>query len=396
MDPITAPDGFLQLGRGGFPGRESGAARPKPMFPPAAAGGLDLGWRSVCRNHDDIDAAPRQRAATATAAPRLQEEKVVDSGRSLRVIGEGENAALCALPGATKEPLFWKFSHLKKSLAPEAASSSALVSTGVRWIWDAIRSRAARMSASWRGGEKPGMALLRVHRVGFHSWQSSVKFFIRLNSRFHFRIAQPTDHANLIGLTIRNHAAPVITTSHIGIDVGGTFTDFSVSHWPVTGRSCTKVPSTPAEPDRAIIPGLEGPAFRTSRIAAGGITRLAHGTTVGTNALIQRRVGKVGLVTTAGFRDLLEIGRQTRPFVYNIHEDNPKPLVPRQLRLEVRERMRSDGAVHLRLNEEDVRAAGRRLRRLATSTASPSAASSMRPCLARPRTPGRRHHCAGS
>ena len=204
----------------------------------------------------------------------------------------------------------------------------------MRWIWGAIRSRAARMSASWGGGVKLGMALLRVHRVRFRSWQSSVKFFIRLNSGFHFRIAELNDRANLIGLIIRNHATPVTTTSHIGIDVGGTFTDFSVS-LAGHGEILHKVPSTPGEPDRAIIQGLKD-LISDPRIAAGEITRPAHGTTVGTNALIQRRVGKVGLITTAGFRDLLEIGRQTRPFVYNIHEDNPKPLVPRQLRLEVR------------------------------------------------------------
>ena len=114
---------------------------------------------------------------------------------------------------------------------------------------------------------------------------------------------------------------------HIGIDVGGTFTDLSVS---IPGQSeiLHKVPSTPAEPDRAIIQGLKD-LLQNPRIAAATVTRLAHGTTVGTNALIQRRVGTVAVVTTAGFRDVLEIGRQTRPFVYNIHEDNPEaPRAP--------------------------------------------------------------------
>jgi len=137
---------------------------------------------------------------------------------------------------------------------------------------------------------------------------------------------------------------------YIGVDVGGTFTDFSVS---LPGRKAEilhKAPSTPGEPDRAIIEGLKQILARGD-IEAAGIIHLAHGTTVGTNALIQRRVGKVAMVTTVGFRDLLEIGRQTRPKVYDIHLDNPKPLVPRELRFEVPERMRAGGTVHVTLDE---------------------------------------------
>ena len=91
---------------------------------------------------------------------------------------------------------------------------------------------------------------------------------------------------------------------------------------------------------------------------AANIVRLSHGTTVGTNALIQRKVGTVAVVTNDGFRDLLEIGRQVRPKVYDIHLDFPKPLVPRRLRLEVGGRRRADGSVHVPLNEEAVRQAG--------------------------------------
>ena len=85
------------------------------------------------------------------------------------------------------------------------------------------------------------------------------------------------------------------------------------------------------------------------------VSHLAHGTTVGTNALIQRRGGKVALVTSEGFRDLLEIGRQTRPRVYDIHLDHPKPLVERALRLEVPERRLADGTVHRALDEARLR-----------------------------------------
>lgn len=146
----------------------------------------------------------------------------------------------------------------------------------------------------------------------------------------------------------------------IGVDVGGTFTDFSVSIPHQNREILHKIPSTPANPDRAIIDGL-AEILSMHQIDPQEIVRLAHGTTVGTNALIERRVGKVAVVTTAGFRDLLEIGRQTRPKVYDIHQDHPKPIVPRHLRLEVRERMRADGVVHVPLDEDGVERAGRQL-----------------------------------
>ena len=148
--------------------------------------------------------------------------------------------------------------------------------------------------------------------------------------------------------------------AYIGVDVGGTFTDFAIS-LPEVGREIFhKVPSTPGEPDRAIVEGLKQILARGD-VGPDAIVRLSHGTTVGTNALIQRRVGKVAMVTTAGFRDLLEIGRQTRPRVYDIHLDHPRPLVPRDLRFEVPERMRADGKVHVKLDEAALRAIAAKL-----------------------------------
>ena len=140
---------------------------------------------------------------------------------------------------------------------------------------------------------------------------------------------------------------------HIGIDVGGTFTDIAVSI-PSKGRLLThKLPSTPDRPDRAIMDGIAA-VLSEHGLGASDIARLHHGTTIGANALIQRRCGKVAVVTTEGFRDLLEIGRQIRPKVYDIHTDYPPPLVPRNLRFEVKERMRADGVVHLPLEEEEL------------------------------------------
>ena len=141
---------------------------------------------------------------------------------------------------------------------------------------------------------------------------------------------------------------------HVGVDVGGTFTDLVVT---VAGENRTilhKLPSTPDRPDRAIVDGIRE-VLAAEGLGAAEVSHLAHGTTVGTNALIQRRGGKVALVTSEGFRDLLEIGRQTRPKVYDIHLDHPKPLVERALRLEVPERRLADGTVHRALDEARLR-----------------------------------------
>ena len=147
---------------------------------------------------------------------------------------------------------------------------------------------------------------------------------------------------------------------HVGVDVGGTFTDLAVNIPGENRLIRHKLPSTPERPDGAIIEGVVQ-VLTEHGLDAGHIVRLSHGTTVGTNALIQRRVGKVAVVTSQGFRDLLEIGRQVRPKVYDIHLDFPKPLVPRRLRCEVRERRRADGSAHVALDEDGVRHVGRQL-----------------------------------
>ncbi|MDE2791727.1 MAG: hydantoinase/oxoprolinase family protein [Paracoccaceae bacterium] len=135
---------------------------------------------------------------------------------------------------------------------------------------------------------------------------------------------------------------------YIGVDVGGTFTDIAVN--PGDGRELYlhKLPSTPDAPEKAVIDGLREILVENS-LEAGQIRRLAHGTTVGTNALIQRKCGKVALITSEGFRDLLELARQTRPTVYDMHRDHPEPLVPRNLRIEVPQRRLADGTVHVPL-----------------------------------------------
>ena len=126
----------------------------------------------------------------------------------------------------------------------------------------------------------------------------------------------------------------------IGVDVGGTFTDL-VARDPSGAMCSCKVPTTPASPAAAVLNGLAALGAR-----AASWTSLAHGTTLVTNAIVERRGAPVGLVTTRGFRDVLEIARQNRSHLYRLDlPAKPEPLVPRHLRLEVSERVGPDGAV---------------------------------------------------
>ena len=128
----------------------------------------------------------------------------------------------------------------------------------------------------------------------------------------------------------------------VGVDVGGTFTDFSAVNDRTGETHVFKRPSTPDDPSRAILHGLREMADACG-IALGEVSRLAHGTTVATNALLQGRGGKVALVTTEGFRDLLEIGRQVRPHMYDFRRSFPAPPVPAERRFELAERMDAAG-----------------------------------------------------
>jgi len=139
----------------------------------------------------------------------------------------------------------------------------------------------------------------------------------------------------------------------VGVDVGGTFTDFAAFDTAVGRLVVHKTPSTPGNPARAVIDGLQAMAA-THGIPLDGIERLSHGTTVATNALIQGKGGRVALVTTRGFRDLLEIGRQIRPHMFDLQKDHPPALVPRERRLEAAERIGWNGAVLTALADSEV------------------------------------------
>jgi N-methylhydantoinase A len=135
----------------------------------------------------------------------------------------------------------------------------------------------------------------------------------------------------------------------VGVDTGGTFTDFVFE--AEGSLRVFKLASTPCDPSLAITEGLRRIARETG--ARLGLMEVVHGTTVGTNALLERRGAKTALVTTAGFEDVLAIGRQARPALYDLNATRPPPLVPDALRFGVRERVTASGEV---LEEPDERA----------------------------------------
>ncbi|HET7343196.1 MAG TPA: hydantoinase/oxoprolinase N-terminal domain-containing protein, partial [Methylomirabilota bacterium] len=146
----------------------------------------------------------------------------------------------------------------------------------------------------------------------------------------------------------------------LGIDIGGTFTDIVVYDHARGRQLNRKVLTTHEDPARAVAAGVDA-LLRGHRLAADEFTRVVHATTLFTNALIERRGAVTGLLTTAGFGDTLEIGRERKFELYDLNIAKPEPLVPRPLRREVRERLRADGAVARALSAADVTAQARRL-----------------------------------
>ncbi len=140
-------------------------------------------------------------------------------------------------------------------------------------------------------------------------------------------------------------------TIRIGVDTGGTFTDV-VAHDGASGeRLRLKVPSSKEDPSAAIAAGV-GQVLAT--LGRGPVERLVHGTTVATNALLERRGARTALVTTAGMRDVLCIGRQNRPALYDLRCRRTPPLIPRQHCYEVGERITHDGAIRIPLDQDEV------------------------------------------
>ncbi len=139
-----------------------------------------------------------------------------------------------------------------------------------------------------------------------------------------------------------------MTRARLAVDIGGTFTDLALEY--ATGRITAKVLTTPTAPEQGVITGIQS-ILATAGITTADVAILVHGTTLATNALIERKGATTALITTAGFRDVLSMGNESRYDQYDLGIRLPEPLVPRYLRLPVPERMDATGRVLLPLDE---------------------------------------------
>jgi N-methylhydantoinase A len=146
----------------------------------------------------------------------------------------------------------------------------------------------------------------------------------------------------------------------VGIDIGGTFTDLIMEDAETGARFISKVLTTPKDPSVGAIQGLRE-LLDARGIRGGDVSHVIHGTTLVTNALIERKGARTALVTTRGFRDVLEMGREKRYDIYDLFLEMPEPLVHRPLRFEVTERLLADGSVHTPLDETEARDVAHRL-----------------------------------
>jgi len=149
----------------------------------------------------------------------------------------------------------------------------------------------------------------------------------------------------------------------IGVDVGGTFTDFALFDVRGARMAVNKLLTTPEDPSQAVMEGI-GALLARERVAMAHLSDIVHGTTLVTNAVIERRGAVTGMLATAGFSDILDMGFERRYDLFDLRVKYPPPLVPRRLRLEVKERVRFDGSVETPLDEGGVAAAGKRLQEL--------------------------------
>src|SRR5262245_15447146 len=140
----------------------------------------------------------------------------------------------------------------------------------------------------------------------------------------------------------------------VAVDIGGTFTDFQFLDEANGEIRQFKVSTTPEDPSKGLVDGLRSAASRYG-FELGEVRLLLHGTTIATNAVLERRFPAAALITTAGFEDVLEIGRHMRRDVYGLYAEERTVLVPRTHRFGVRERIGTQGQVLVPIDDEDLR-----------------------------------------
>ena len=150
-----------------------------------------------------------------------------------------------------------------------------------------------------------------------------------------------------------------MSNARLAADIGGTFTDLALEF---DGRRfTTKILTSTDAPERALIEGAQI-VLDGAGIGFSDLVQIVHGTTLATNAIIERKGAKTALIATEGFRDTLEIADESRFDQYDVFIEKPKPLVPRELRLTVKERIDVTGQVQVALDEDGVRRAARQLK----------------------------------
>lgn len=150
------------------------------------------------------------------------------------------------------------------------------------------------------------------------------------------------------------------TGVRVAVDIGGTFTDLHLHDNRTDKTFVWKTPSTPADPSVGLLEGLRG-ITDLAGIPLNDVDMILHGSTIATNAVLERKLPTGALITTEGFRDVLEIGRHMRKDVYTLKAESRPLLIPRHLRFGVRERIKADGSVIQELDESEVEAIARRL-----------------------------------
>ncbi|NDG49398.1 MAG: hydantoinase/oxoprolinase family protein, partial [Rhodospirillales bacterium] len=141
--------------------------------------------------------------------------------------------------------------------------------------------------------------------------------------------------------------------ARIGVDVGGTFTDVVLA-FPGGRIFVNKTTTTPLDPGEGVVAGIAA-VIAEAGLEASQVTEIVHGTTVASNTILQKAGARTGLLTTRGFRDVLEIGRIRTPGMFDLSWRKPEPLVPRRWRREALERIAADGAIVTPLDEGSVR-----------------------------------------